>query len=176
MSEVFCIVQWVVFFDCFCWLWDFLLKNLKLKKNSDDVHWNAWKFKKTLMMSTGTCGNLKRLWWCPLERVGGYKKVVCPKKYFRKKKKFIYEILNHSYFGLNFVFWGTTLWRFSQYFFPIFRRPPAMLFDIFTHRKTVVAQLIEEIESNASLLFRVPLINSNKISPCSTEFTFVRKH
>ena len=27
---------------CFCWLWDFLLENLKLKRNSDDVRWNVW--------------------------------------------------------------------------------------------------------------------------------------
>ena len=38
-----CIVKWVIFFANFCWLCDFLLKNLKSKKkNSDDVHWNAW--------------------------------------------------------------------------------------------------------------------------------------
>ena len=37
-----CIVKWVIIFGSFCWLWDFLLKNLKLKKNSDDVHWNVW--------------------------------------------------------------------------------------------------------------------------------------
>ena len=37
-----CIVKWVIFFASFCWLWDFLLKNLKLKKiNSDDVPWNV---------------------------------------------------------------------------------------------------------------------------------------
>ena len=30
-------------FASFCWLWDFLLENLKFKKkNSDDVHWNMW--------------------------------------------------------------------------------------------------------------------------------------
>ena len=30
-------------FSSFCYLWDFLLENLKLKKrNSDDVHWNVW--------------------------------------------------------------------------------------------------------------------------------------
>ena len=29
-------------FASFCWLWDFLLENLKLKKNSDDIHWNVW--------------------------------------------------------------------------------------------------------------------------------------
>ena len=37
-----CIVKWVIFFGSFSWLWDFLLKNLKLKKKSDDVHWNVW--------------------------------------------------------------------------------------------------------------------------------------
>ena len=45
MSEVFernCIVKWKIFFGSFCWLWDFLLKNLKLKKISDDVHWTLW--------------------------------------------------------------------------------------------------------------------------------------
>ena len=26
--------EWVIFFPSFCWLWDFLLKNLKLKKNN----------------------------------------------------------------------------------------------------------------------------------------------
>ena len=38
-----CIVKWVTFFASFCWLWDFLLENLKFKKkNSDNVHWNMW--------------------------------------------------------------------------------------------------------------------------------------
>ena len=33
-----CIVKCVIFFASFCWLWDFLLENLKLKKtNSCDV-------------------------------------------------------------------------------------------------------------------------------------------
>ena len=52
MSEVFlernCIVKWVIFFAGFCWLWDFLLENLKIKKNSDDVHWNMWTNTKAL--------------------------------------------------------------------------------------------------------------------------------
>ena len=34
-----CIVKWVIFFTSFCWLWDFLLENMKLKKNSGHVHW-----------------------------------------------------------------------------------------------------------------------------------------
>ena len=39
------------------------------------------------------------------------KKVVCPKKYFqkKKKKKNSYQILNHLYFGSNFIFWETAL-------------------------------------------------------------------
>ena len=37
-----CIVKWVIFFASFCWLWDFLLENLKLKRNSEDVRWNIW--------------------------------------------------------------------------------------------------------------------------------------
>ena len=128
------------------------------------------------MMSTGTCGNLKRLRWCPLERVDEYKKVVCPKKCFRKRKFYLWDFESFIFWS-KFRFLGGLLYDvFASIFFPIFRRPPVMLVDIFTHRKTVVAQLIEEIESNAPLLFGVPLINSNKISPCSTEFTFVRKH
>ena len=36
------IVKWVIFFASFCWLWDFLLENQKLTKNSGNVHWNVW--------------------------------------------------------------------------------------------------------------------------------------
>ena len=43
MREVFRAKLWIIFFASFCWLWQFLLKNLKLKKNSDDVHWIVWK-------------------------------------------------------------------------------------------------------------------------------------
>ena len=46
-----CIVKCVVFFAGFCWLWDFLLENMKLKKP----------------------------WWCPLESLDKYKNVVCLK-------------------------------------------------------------------------------------------------
>ena len=45
-----------IFFASFCWLWGFLLYNLKLKRSSYDVRW-----------------------WCLLERLDKYKKVVCPK-------------------------------------------------------------------------------------------------
>ena len=38
--------------DLFCYfllaLWDLLLENLKIQKNSDDVHWNVWTNIKTL--------------------------------------------------------------------------------------------------------------------------------
>ena len=37
------------FFASFCWLWDILLENLKIKKsNSGDVHWNVGTNTKTL--------------------------------------------------------------------------------------------------------------------------------
>ena len=29
--------EWVIFFPSFCWLWDFLLKNLKLKKTTSNL-------------------------------------------------------------------------------------------------------------------------------------------
>ena len=44
--------KWLIFFVRFCWHWDFLPENLKIKK---------------------------QLWWCPLERVDEYKNVACPK-------------------------------------------------------------------------------------------------
>ena len=37
-----CIVRWAIFFPSFCWLWDFLLENLKWKRNSKDVRWYIW--------------------------------------------------------------------------------------------------------------------------------------
>ena len=49
-----CIVKCVIFFASFCWLWDFLMENLKLKK------------KETLMISTGTFGLLSDIsFLCP---------------------------------------------------------------------------------------------------------------
>ena len=65
------------------WLWDFLLEDLK--KNSDDVHWHVWT-------------NIKKLYI----RINIF-----------KKKNSKDEILNHLYFGPNFVFWGTALGCFS---------------------------------------------------------------
>ena len=42
------ILRYVIFSASFCWLWDFLLENLKLKKKFNDVHWNVWTNIKTL--------------------------------------------------------------------------------------------------------------------------------
>ena len=42
------IVKYVTLFASFCWFLDFLLENLKLRKISDDVHWNVWSNVKTL--------------------------------------------------------------------------------------------------------------------------------
>ena len=85
MSEVFwvkLIVKWVIFFGSFSWLWDFLLKNLKFKKN--------------LMMSTGTC----------------------EKKFHVRKNTF-------KKINLNMRFFGTVSGRFSQYFFFNFSTSPS---------------------------------------------------
>ena len=51
-----CIVKCVIIFANFCWLWDFLLENLKIKK---------------------------KLWWSPPERLEKYENVIFP-KYFQK--------------------------------------------------------------------------------------------
>ena len=64
----------VIFFASFCWLWDFLLENLKVKKNSDDVHWNVWTIIKKLYVRNNIF----------------------------KKSNFKYYILNHLYFRPNF--------------------------------------------------------------------------
>ena len=84
------LVKWVKFFEWNCNLLALrlLLENLKLKKTSDYAHWNVWT---------------------------NIKKVVCPKKYVQKKNS-KYEILNHLYFGPNFVLWRVALGRFSQCF------------------------------------------------------------
>ena len=46
------IVKWVIFFASFCWLWDFLLENQKLTKNSGNVHWNVWTNIKSCILET----------------------------------------------------------------------------------------------------------------------------
>ena len=72
------IVKWVIFLASFCWVWGFLLENKKNKKNSDNVHWNVWT-------------NIKKLYARNRNNI------------FQKKNS-KYEILNHLYFGSNFVF------------------------------------------------------------------------
>ena len=69
----------------------------------------------------------KKLWWCP-------KKVACPKKYIQKTNTKD-EILNHSYFGPNFVFGGTVLVSIFFSFFS-FRRRQTMEANIFTEPPT----------------------------------------
>ena len=87
----------MIFFTSFCWFLDFLLEILKSKR---------------------------KIWRCPPERLDKYKNAVWPKYYFQKKNS-KYEILNHFYFGSNFVsFFGTALGRFSQCFFFTQRPPP----------------------------------------------------
>ena len=60
--------------------------------------------------------DIKKNLWCPLEHPNEYKKVAYVKKYFQKKTS-KHEILNHLYFGPNFVILGTALRWFSQCFF-----------------------------------------------------------
>ena len=87
----------MIFFTIFCWFLDFLLEILKSKR---------------------------KIWRCPPERLDKYKNAVWPKYYFQKKNS-KYEILNHFYFGSNFVsFFGTALGRFSQCFFFTQHPPP----------------------------------------------------
>ena len=87
------IVKWVIFFTRFCWLWDFLLENKKLKKNSGEVHWNVWTNIKSCIPETKTT--------------------------FQKKKKMNskYEILNHLYFGPNSYFRGLLQGNLVKFFF-----------------------------------------------------------
>ena len=107
----------MIFFTIFCWFLDFLLEILKSKR---------------------------KIWRCPPERLDKYKNAVWPKYYFQKKNS-KYEILNHFYFGSNFVsFFGTALGRFSQYFF-------------FTQHFVLKIYLVRH---GVSLLFSKPLIFS----------------
>ena len=97
-----CIVKWVIFFARFWWLWDFLLKNLKLKKS--------------LMISTGTCGQIWKR--CMLEII------------FSKKEFQMWDFE-------SFIFWskfrcfGYCFRTFqSVFFFLILRRRPTMVADM----------------------------------------------
>ena len=86
------IVKWVIFFASFCWLWDFLLENQKIKKSSGNAHWSVWTIiKKSCIPENKTI--------------------------FPPKKNSKYEILNHLYFRPNFVFKGTVLGHFVKFFF-----------------------------------------------------------
>ena len=67
--------------------------------------------KKTLMMSTGTCGL----------------KLYARNNILKKKKNYKYELLNHLYFGPSFVFRRTALGCFF-----IFHRRSTMVANIFT--------------------------------------------
>ena len=97
----------MIFFSIFCWLWNFLLQNLKLKKN----------------------------WRCILQHVDEYKKVVCPKKNYQEtisNMKFwiIYISVQMSFFCFVFFvlfcfFWSgeASLGRFFNscvFFFQCF--------------------------------------------------------
>ena len=55
-----------------------------------------------LRLSTRRFDIKKNLWWCPLKDVDQYKKVIF--EIILSKKEFKYEILNHLYFGPNFIF------------------------------------------------------------------------
>ena len=81
-------VKCVIFFASFCWFWDFLLENLKLKKNSDGIHWNVWT-------------NMKPLY---------------ARNNIFKKRIPIMIFSIHLYFGPNFVFLRTALGFFRQCF------------------------------------------------------------
>ena len=80
-------VKWVILFVSFCWLWDFLLENLKLKK----------------------------LWWFPQELSTNIKTLYAQNNIF-KKKNLKYGILKFIFWS-NFRFLGTALGRFNQCFF-----------------------------------------------------------
>ena len=97
----------VIFFASFCWLWDFLLENLKLRKKP---------------------------WWCQLERLNKYKNA---QSNFFKTKNSKYEILNHLYFRPVLSFRGFPLGCFIQYFLKFFRRRSTIVADIFTQPLTV---------------------------------------
>ena len=67
-----CIVKWVNFFASFCWLWDFLLENLKSRK-------------KTLMMFLECVGYI-------------FVQKGCMPKIILLKKEFIYIVVQISFF------------------------------------------------------------------------------
>ena len=106
-----CVIKWVIFLDSFCRLWDFLLKDMKLKKTPDDVHWNVWTNLKTLHARNNI---------------------------FKKKELQIWDFESFS-FCSKISFLGAPLGHFSQCFFLIFCGWATMVANIFTqpshHRK-----------------------------------------
>ena len=64
-----------------------------------------------------------------MEHVDKYKKVLCPKVLNNKNSK--HEIMNHLYFGANFIFWVTSLGRFTWCFLLTFHCRPTMVANIF---------------------------------------------
>ena len=97
-----CIVKLVIFFASFCWLWGFLLENLKLKRNPNDVCGNVWT-------------NIKKL----------YAQNNILKKRFSNMTFWIIYIL------VQISILGTALGRFSQFIFNFCRRR-TMMADIFS--------------------------------------------
>ena len=78
-----CIVKRVIFFASFCWLWDFLLENLKLRK-------------KTLVMSIGTSGQIKKR--CMPEVI----LLKTKKKIWNMRFWIIYTLVQFSFLGVCF--------------------------------------------------------------------------
>ena len=86
-----CIVEWVIIFASFSWLWGFLLEKMKIKKSPDDFHWNVWTNTKTLYVRNNI-----------------FKKRIPNLRFW-----IIYILVEISLLG-------TTLGRFSQLFFSFF--------------------------------------------------------
>ena len=84
-----CIVKCVIFFASFCWLWDSLLENLKLRNNCGDANWNVWTNIKTRHVRSNI--------------------------FKKKKRNSTYEILNHIYFSTVFVFGRFTGFRWPVF-------------------------------------------------------------
>ena len=88
-----CIVKWVIFFDSFSWVCDFLLENLELKK--------------ALILSTRTCDE--------------YKKVLCLKLYSPKYLHWIFKSdVSVSQNGLwNIRWYINKIWCYIIYVFSL---------------------------------------------------------
>ena len=100
-----CIVKCVIFFASFCWLWDFLLENLKLRKKRCQLE--------RLVMSIGTSGQIKKR--CMAEVI-----------FSKAKKKFQIWDFESLIFWSSFHFWGFALGRYSQYIFSHHGSPSAL--------------------------------------------------